>query len=362
MVVQLYSCVQEFMPDIDEYRNLMVVEGLITDEYKQHYVRLSRSTPVGQISDGDPVTGATVSVTDDLHSEFFFTETQPGYYTTDSMRFPPGRYYTLRIITTSDTYISSPMELRMTHPIDTVYSELQSLPVQGSDLVKHGYQVYFDSYDPTNNTGFYRWEYYETWETRFPRNFMYPWVVNKNCWVEDRSTKIYIENTSSKQEAIIEKYPLVFIGTETPRLGVKYSMLLKQYAISEEEYLYWENLRDLNQEVGGLYDPIPAALPGNMMSETHPETDVLGFFSVSGASSKRIFIKDDTIPKPNYYYYCITDTVPNLNGIIGIGTDLFIVERTDPPTVVYIISPYKACVDCTVFGTNVKPPFWDGDN
>ena len=134
-----------------------------------------------------------------------------------------------------------------------------------------------------------------------------------------------------------------------------------KYAISEEEYLYWENLRDLNQEVGGLYDPIPAALPGNMISETRPERDVLGFFSVSGASSKRIFIKNDTIPKPNYYYYCITDTVPNLNGIIGIGTDIFIVERTDPPTVVYIISPYKACVDCTVFGTNVKPPFWDGD-
>jgi len=361
ITIQLVSCVQEFMPDIDEYRNLMVVEGLITDEYKQHYVKLTRTTAVGKISEGEPVTSATVIVTDDLQNEYTFSEMSPGYYLTDSMIFQPGQFYTLRIITSGDSYISTPMELRATHDIDRVYSELQYLPVQGTDLLKLGYQVYFDSYDPTNSTKFYRWEYYETWETLFPRRFDYPMVVNKNCWVDHRSSRIYIDNTTSTQEAIIEQYPLVFIGTETARLDVKYSLLLKQYAISEEEYWYWEHIRDLNQEVGGLYEPIPSALPGNMMSENHPEIDVLGFFSVSGASSKRIFIKNDTIPKPNYYYYCITDTVPNLNGIDGIGTEIFIVERTDPPTVVYIITPYRACVDCTVFGTNVKPPYWDSE-
>jgi hypothetical protein len=361
MALQLVSCVREFLPEVDEYRNLMVVEGLITDELKQHYVTLSRSAAVGQIGEGAPVSAATVIVTDNMQNQYFFNEQEPGYYTTDSMRFQPGSIYSLRVITGDDSYVSTPMELRATHPIDTVFSELQSLPVQGSNLMKLGYQVYFNSYDPTNSTKFYRWEYFETWETKYPRNFLLPWVVNNNCWVEDRSYRIYLENTTPKQEAIFENYPLVFIGTETPRLGVRYSLLLKQYAISEEEYWYWENLRDLNQEVGGLYDPIPSALPGNMKSENHPEMDVLGFFSVSGASSKRVFIQNDTIPKPNYYYYCLTDTVPNLNGISGIGTDIFIVERTDPPTVVYLISPYRACVDCTVFGTNIKPSYWEDE-
>ncbi len=356
------ACVTQFMPDIDEYKNLLVVEGLITNEYKEHYVKLYRSNPVGSLEDPLTVPFANVVVVDNFGNETSFTERTQGYYATDSMSFEVGRLYTLKIVTSDDMYASDAMELRDVPPIDRLYAELQLQPIIGTNYEKIGYQIYVDTHDPSNETRFYRWEAHETWEVKLPRKFDWPAIVNKHCWTSQVSDRIYIENTSSLAEDQVSRYALNFVGTETPRLDVKYSVLLKQYALNKEEYLYWKNLRDQNEQVGGLYDPIPMPLPGNMESELNPARDVLGFFSVSGVSEKRIFINNDTLEKPNYYLYCYADTVqPGEVFPPGMDETYFILYKTDPPEVQYFLTRAKSCIDCAVFGTVVKPPYWEDD-
>src|SRR5689334_20597271 len=95
----MFACTEQV--DIEKYiksepSNTLVVEGLITDELKQHTVKLTRSgkalpdVPYGSVS------GAVVMIRDGT-SIFTLTEMtdQPGVYHTDSIRGEVGNRYTL---------------------------------------------------------------------------------------------------------------------------------------------------------------------------------------------------------------------------------------------------------------------------
>ena len=120
-----------------------------------------------------------------------------------------------------------------------------------------------------------------------------PPLRNKVCWISSNSNVINIKSTSVLEEDRISGYPLNFISNLTDRLRVKYSILVNQYSLNEDEYLYWEKFQNITEQVGGLYDIIPSSVPSNVYCLDDPNEKVLGYFSVSANSSKRIFIKDN---------------------------------------------------------------------
>jgi hypothetical protein len=81
---------------------------------------------------------------------------------------------------------------------------------------------------------------------------------------------------------------LKFISNLTDRLRVGYSILVDQYSLNEDEYLYWEKLQSITEQVGGLYDIIPSPVPSNVYCVDDPNEKVLGYFSVSANTSKRL--------------------------------------------------------------------------
>ncbi|MBS0011559.1 MAG: DUF4249 family protein, partial [Bacteroidales bacterium] len=42
-----FSCTTRFLPEIEEYDKIIVVEGLLTNENRTNHVKLSRTIPVG---------------------------------------------------------------------------------------------------------------------------------------------------------------------------------------------------------------------------------------------------------------------------------------------------------------------------
>jgi hypothetical protein len=170
---------------------------------------------------------------------------------------------------------------------------------------------------------------------------------------------INIKNTSVLDQDKIEQFPLLFISNQTDRLELKYSLLVNQYSLNEDEYLYWEKLQNMSEQVGGLYDMIPSGVPSNVYCVDNPNEKVMGYFSVSANSSKRIFIKDRFagIIDPYTNATCIADTVfgggniPNLN----VGAWVIITNFMPPYRV---ITRTKGCADCTVRGTTIEPDFW----
>ena len=82
------GCITPFLPETDEDPNLVVVEGLITDQPEVNMVKLSRSMPLGKTATLRPLKGCIVSITDDLGNRFYLNESNTaGTYLTDPSIF-----------------------------------------------------------------------------------------------------------------------------------------------------------------------------------------------------------------------------------------------------------------------------------
>ena len=361
----LNGCIVQFIPDISEEQELLVVEGLITDQPQADTIKLSRSLPLGEKSAARPQSGCTVKILDDLGNSFILEEIKAGTYITNSATFKGeiGRSYTLQITTNNglknQNYESFPMEMKPVPPIDSIYYEKKVVKEDiagwfGIDAC----QIYLDTHDPENSCKFYRWDYSETWVHRL----LYP-VPNMICWISDVSEKTIIKSTAAFEESRITRNPVTYITNYTDRLKWEYSILVNQYSLNEEEYIYWEKVQNFTDQIGGLYDLIPASIPGNIISLNNPNEKVLGYFSVSAMSSKRIFIKENFAGIIDRYDKCVTDTIygdydpPELN--VSLWTLI------DHPASFYprnrVLTDNYGCYDCRTRGTNKKPDFWIND-
>ena len=348
ILLLLNGCIVQFIPDINEEQNMLVVEGMVTNQNRKYTVKLSRSVAVGSKQKPIAVKSAVISVTDDIGNRYLFTEKKPGTYMTDSLTFRGvvGRKYTLHIQSLGLNYKSSEMEMKPVPPVDSVYYEKVSKAPTADLWPVSGCQIYVNSFDPSNNCKYFRWEYVETWKIVIP----YP-VLNKICWVSSNSSKIYIKNTSVLAEDRVTKFPLQLVTNETDRLLERYSLLVNQYSLNEEEFSYWEKLQKVSESVGGLYDVTPMNIPSNIKCLEDPNEKVLGYFSVSALSSKRIYIDDFRGYFKDFYAKCPADTLP---ATANVSSSVWIIDRL--PDIV--ITDKRECADCTVRGTNIKPDFW----
>lgn len=355
------GCITEFIPETTENQELMIVEGLITNQKEVNTVKLSKSQSLLSKTKGTPYPGCTVLITDDLGNVTPLRETSGGIYSTDTANFigEVGRTYKLTVIThnpgsTNFTYESVPVTMVAVPPIDTIYYEKQQYSNKSGN-VREGAMIWFDSHDPDNNCKFYRWDFDETWK------FQLPYAVGNNtCWFSANSTTINISNASILSENRIVKYPLYYITPESDRLSIRYSMLLNQYSLSQEEFEYWEKLKKVTEEVGSLYDITPSFIPGNIKCIEDPAQDVLGYFSVSAKSSKRTYISGYFKGIVNLYRKCPTDTVSDIVGLPGLNKTIWVIESNTllvPP--VYILTETKGCADCSVRGSTIKPFWWE---
>lgn len=364
ILLLLNSCITQFIPQIEEEKELIVVQGLLTDQGPV-IIKLSTSLPLGQKSEAIPLTKCNVTITDDMGGSYFLPETVPGTYVTVYNGIV-GRTYTLHIKTNGSrnnfTYESFPVKMIPVPPIDSLYYEKRVIResienIKGIDEC----QIYLDTQDPENNCRFYRWDYSETWVLRLLFD-----VPNQTCWITNNSKSISIGSTAAIREDRIKSRPVTYISNITDRLRTKYSILVNQYSLNEEEYNYWQKLQKFTEQVGSLYDLIPASIPSNIVCIENPDEKVLGYFSVSAVSSKRIFIKDKFEGIIDQYAHCATDTlIGGPDFIKGLGSSVW--TLFDTPAVPFssprirIFTETKGCADCTERGTTTKPIFWTDD-
>jgi len=358
------GCITQFVPETEEDPDLLVVEGLISDQPEVYTIKLSRSMPLGNKIISRPLKGCTVNITDNLGHIFQVREsTTAGTYLTTpgTFRGIVGRQYTLHINTNNSTvnhysYQSLPMELQAVPPIDSLFHEKVIIQERTEfSGAKEGSQVYLNTHDPMGFCKFYRWDFTETWKFRLPY-----YVPNNVCWITNNSNEISIKSMSVLTQNRISRFPVKFISNETDRLSVRYTILVNQYSLSESEYTYWEKLQSISEEVGSLYDITPSSIPGNIFCIEDPSEQVLGFFSVSGKTSKRIYIDENFLGLVNYYKECPADTIYGTGPIPYLNSSVWVIEDQPYATPPYrVITERKFCADCTVKGSNVQPAFWE---
>lgn len=129
------SCITQFVPETADFKDFLVVDGLITDQDRSNIILLSRSASINSKFKKRPVAGGIVSISDNLGNNINLIEKKPGMYITDSLNFRGvvGRKYTLKIIAEGFNYMSDPMEMKAIPPIDSIYSEKTFVKSFGSE-------------------------------------------------------------------------------------------------------------------------------------------------------------------------------------------------------------------------------------
>lgn len=358
--ILLAGCTTQFFPEYEEMQEYLVVDALITDQPGPYTVKISRSTPVGTTLSLKPVKGAAVTISDDLGSVRKLKENASGTYLTDSAEFRgvAGRSYSLSIRINNRIYESDYIAMNPVPTIDSVYYEKVTI-TSSSDIedVEEGCNIYLDTYDPTGRCMWFRWDFTETWEYRIPYT-----VTNRICWITENSNGILLKNTSVYSKAKVTKYPVLFISNKSDRLKVKYSILVSQYSIGEKEYDFWNKVSSVAQNVGNLYDKTPSAVKGNIRCTSNPDETVLGYFSVSAVTRRRLFIEDEFLGLPTFVTYCATDTLYGALPPLGLNSSYWVIEDNSnevPPW--WVITTFRECADCTTEGSKIRPDFWDED-
>jgi hypothetical protein len=366
----MYSCISPYKPNISKYENVFVVDGELTNLDGPYTVTLSRSYEFDE-SSGDAVTGALVKIIDNTGLEVELQEASDGVYTTVDSTFQGviGNSYKLHIEVDDEVYESDFETLREPIEIDSIYWEY--------DSDKDGIQLLLDTHDPNNSTHYYMWQYEETWKFRVPIDITdHPeW---KECYDYSTSSNLDIATSSQRTEDIIEGHKIKFIDENTNRLYIRYSILVRQMALSDEAYQVFKDLVTLNVNQGTLFDPIPSSLVGNMQNLTNEDEPVLGYFLVAGASEKRIFIDNSELPNEYnptdgfddcntillevpYEYVSNVRAYDPADSIMSLGYSIieeYLETILGGDTVIQLTFAKAPCYNCTLNGDNEVPDFW----
>jgi hypothetical protein len=368
-VFALGACVEPYDPPLqNEDVNYLVVDGFLNVTESVATVKITRSLPVKSSSPVSTVTDAIVRVEDDNGLHHYLSQVSPGIYEGVVTNADTDTGYRLFIHTNGHEYLSDYIQIPKTPPIDSItYS-----------IARDGVEFAVTTHDPSGSARNYRWKYLETFEyhANYNSNYM---VTSKGevvqrptdlealiCWKTNPSTDILIASTKHLSEAIVSKHPITLIPFGSMKLTVEYSIRVQQQALDDEAYEYWLNLEQSTEHLGGLFDPLPAEVSGNIRSTNHPGEVVIGFFSGSEISETRIFVKRSDLPEEVISRfrnpYCALDTILNAD-LPSVGPGTMLVDAIYPPLgpggpIGYTYAE-NICVDCTVQGgTTQKPPFW----
>lgn len=383
LILSLSSCIDPFHLELEDYESLLVVEGLITDEKLPYTIKLSRTfmdenVPVEMLSH------AEVSVHDGYGLIADFHELEPGIYQSDTLQFTGqiGGSYTLYIKTEDGTeYASEACTMTAVPDIDSLYYETDSEFFENGEVIEEGLRIFLDAEKGVETSPYIRWEFEEVWKFRVPYPVFYEdlgymeyepiRVENDICWRYERSKQILLHSSAEQSPGRISREPIHFIASgRSNRLLKQYSILVRQYSISQVEFSFWKNLKEITESGGDIFERQPFPIVGNVSCTSRENLKVLGYFQVSAVKTRRMYITQSQVKEldiPVYEYPCDRIIYPTrqlkprtYENLLGTGHVLFWVEESEfagaPPINFQFTS--AECADCSLTGDTERPAFW----
>jgi len=362
-----FACKKAFEHEaISDSPSLLVVEGIINPG-GQTKISLTRSLKLSEKTVVKTEKGAKLQIEGSNNTIFPLTESAAGVYSLPPVNLDANQQYRLRIKTLAGKeYLSELMSVRTTPAIDSL--------VWKKD--KDGVGIYINAHDSNNKTTYYQWDYEETWEQRSfdYSEFIYKdaKIQNRNpveipqlftCWRTIASTNILLGSTAKLSSDVVDNFPLAHIPNAAEKLSVRYSILVRQYAIGREAYEYLTLMKRNSEQQGSLFDNQPSEIIGNIKCISDPKEQVIGFVNISQIIEKRIFIRNDQLPDWNFNMGCNILVVKahkdSLYNAFVTGAYLVISANRGSGGIESYNGSSSDCIDCrTRGGSNVKPAFW----
>ena len=388
LVFVFNSCIEEIDPEALRFDDLLVVEALITDQPVRQEVLLSRTSAINE-SVNNQETGATVWMIDQNGERINFSEDGAGrYLSTSPYAAEIGGQLQLFINTgNGGQYESDVVTVQATSPIDSVFAEFTPEPLT-RNLFAGRFSFFVDAKNNTEGNRYFRWKWNSTYEFSLRRPSRWLFVDNEFiirergsendslqvevCWQTQEGNDLFLQELQVL-EAGVNKLPIYNFHSEEGFMKRGFSIEVKQYGLSRESYSFWSQIEETSQEQGSLADTQPGTIVGNIRSLNNSSELVLGLFEASQeVSVRRQYDRDDffddgfRVIRANLIDCLGVDSVTSLKTpeavaatLEELGEEWVLTYFTDSPPFAYYF-PIE-CSDCTLFGTNQQPAFWEED-
>ncbi|GAB3895178.1 DUF4249 domain-containing protein [Spirosoma agri] len=358
VVLLAAGCVDPYRPpEVTSPNTYLVVSGFVNSAPgTTSTIQLSRTQNLTDKKAPTVETKAVVTVESSTKATYTFQEGSGGVYTLSGVVPRAGETYRLRIRTAQGKeYLSDFVPVNVTPPIDSVSWRVEN----------DGVQINVNAHDATNKTRYYRWEFDETWVYTSAYNSHYE-LVNKQilrrtesvyqCWGSSTDKTIQLGSSARLSNDVISQRPLLFIDGASVKLSTRYSIQVKQYALTQAAYDYYDQLAKITQSVGSIFDPQPSQITGNIHSTTNTGELVMGFFRVGSVEARRIYIAKTQLPPwipGTGHGSCDVDTMSASDILMKEPGIIDEVDRLYLTTSLY-------CLDCRLKGgVTKKPDFWE---
>jgi len=376
----LNGCIDPYEPGDLEYENMLFIEARITDEpgvlpyvtFKPAYSFTDHSIWVEPEVN---TSGAIIYIENTQGERWYFTEqggawpsfTMSGYLyrlTGNDFELMEGESYMLHIETQDGYIFESQYEKYLSSPpVEEITYKYETWETDDTGEATDGYRFYISSQSEGEEPLYLRWSLDATYSYMVPYIASYIWTGSslidatndglRLCYKDEIINGIFTGTSEGMAINRVAEAPLHGVSRFGDRLQIKYSLHVKQIRISSSAYSFWNDLKSLLYETGGLYETVPFRLTGNISCVSHDDISLAGLFEVAGVSETRIFV-----PSPGTFRIvtdrCIPDTItafewnhlPAGSWIMGA-----------PPV---FVTADARCFDCTEKGGYTQaPPFWE---
>lgn len=370
IALMVCSCIEPYDPPLKETNvNYLVVEAFLDGTEGIATVRLSRTIPVKSDENIPAETNALVFIEDEQGATFLLDHGGAGIYHGTVNNINDQNKYRI-VVRTGDAheYVSTYTNVMKTPPIDSITWSVH----------RDGIQFEVNTHDPTDQARFFKWTFTETYEYHSKLYSKFKFTPDREivertpeeqltyCWKTNESKGLIVGSAKHLQKSVLSKFPVKVVPYGSIQLTAKYSMLLKQQALTEEVYNYWHELERSTEQLGGLFDPLPTEVLGNIRCIHHKDERVLGVFSASTVAEQRIFLSRSQLPlnivdKFLDRSFCPADTVllPDLEFLPDYTLFIDEVYGLGPDPIGYTYGS-SDCADCTSKGGQTsRPPFWE---
>ncbi len=355
------SCIRSFIAPESISQNFLVVEGFINVGNDSTYITLSRSNSLSDSQIVKYESGASVIIEGTNNTSFPLTEGSPGKYSCAAFGAVSTAQYRLHVVTSSGSqYISDDVAPLVTPPIDSV--TWANTP--------GGVTVYINTHGNNNTSQYYHWTYNETFEfqSTYASIYYYDSVTgfpeprpdfeaHHTCWQTNYPSNILVGSTTSLTGNIVHQHPIIFLPDSSWKLKFEYSVIVQQQSIDSNTNTFFQLLHSNNDITGSIFDAQPTAIASNIHCINHPAETVIGYVYATSTSEQRIFIN----------HFQVTGWVPEFNScqqfILQLPADdallkSGVIDITEFDPLKGYLATSAVCADCTLSGTNVKPPYW----
>lgn len=247
------SCTEPIDLDLNTTHSRMVIEGRITDDFKKHQVKVSRTSDYFANQPTKGLIGALVSITDENNNKIDLLDGAiEGVYETQKMSFIPGKTYRLEVYYNNKKYIAS----AFMPPV----AKLDSVGYKWSKSHDH-YHALINTQETPGESNFYEWQVY-----------LNSYLVNDSLFETTYTDDQFVDGSYISNIQIFS-----FSDFETGD-----TLMVEQYSLTREAYEFYTAATLETKERGGLFDGPPANIPSNISN------GALGFFMASSVSRNHV--------------------------------------------------------------------------